>query len=98
MAARLNDERSHAGSLTLDWNKDALPALADAFGSVAALSLIRSLFVTLSDVAISHNLIAVVEKNGADFPCGKEALRIVASHTASIAVRAEKHLITGVVQ
>jgi hypothetical protein len=25
-------KRSHAGPLTLDWNRDTLPALADAFG------------------------------------------------------------------
>jgi hypothetical protein len=28
-----NVERSHPGPLTSDWNRDALPALADATGS-----------------------------------------------------------------
>ncbi len=31
---RVNEERSHAGPPTSDWNLDALPALADATGSV----------------------------------------------------------------
>jgi len=32
-ATRPNDKRSHAGPRALDWNCNALPALADATGS-----------------------------------------------------------------
>jgi hypothetical protein len=34
-----NDQRSHAGSVTLNCNRDALPALADAAGSPSGQSL-----------------------------------------------------------
>ena len=34
MLVKVNGERSHAGSRAIECNRDAQPALADAFGSV----------------------------------------------------------------